>query len=463
MSKLAGMAGGRTVGVLGIAAAIVVGGGLYLSGAFSPDSPEQEPVAETAALVGQPAEEDAQPETGAAAEPEAQADPDAQADPEAQAEQDTETAVAQTDPADDVRPPSISTFRLESDGQMLISGRSQPGWDVTVLIDDIALATFEIDGSGQFAQFLSIEVSDMPRLLKLSAKSPDTGEVLASLEDLIIAPMPRIAEPVEENPSTEPATSDEPEREVETVQTYTAEEDAEQTASVSQDTVADPALDDGREEDAAPEAEGQDVAALETESQEEPAPEAEIQEDAASEPQTDTAVLISDEEGVRVLQAPAGDTGPDVMSVVALDSITYSEQGEVELSGRGARDNFVQLYIDNAPIATSRIEEDGNWRSELPELETGVYTLRIDEVDAEGNVTSRVETPFRREAKEVFASQEQTTGVRAITVQAGNTLWAISRERYGEGTAYVRIFEANRDRIRDPDLIFPGQVFRIPQ
>ncbi|MEL7206413.1 MAG: LysM peptidoglycan-binding domain-containing protein, partial [Pseudomonadota bacterium] len=63
----------------------------------------------------------------------------------------------------------------------------------------------------------------------------------------------------------------------------------------------------------------------------------------------------------------------------------------------------------------------------------------------------------------LLASQEETTGVRAITVQAGNTLWAISRERYGEGTAYVRIFEANRDRIRDPDLIFPGQVFRVPQ
>ena len=316
---------------------------------------------------------------------------------------------------------------------MLISGRSQPGWDVTVLIDDIALATFAIDSSGEFAQFLSIEVSDMPRLLKLSAKSPDTGEILASLEDVIIAPMPRVADVVEDEPTAGSEASEETALEVETVQTYTAEEDAAQIASASQDA------------DAATSSDG------------------DAQDGAAPEPETDTAVLISDEEGVRFLQAPPGDEGPDVMSVVALDTITYSEEGDVELAGRGTGDGLVQLYLDNAPIATSRIEEDGNWRSELPELETGVYTLRIDEVDEEGNVTSRVETPFQREDKELLASQEETTGVRAITVQAGNTLWAISRERYGEGTAYVRIFEANRDRIRDPDMIFPGQVFTIPE
>ncbi|MDT8327844.1 MAG: peptidoglycan-binding protein, partial [Roseovarius sp.] len=40
---------------------------------------------------------------------------------------------------------------------------------------------------------------------------------------------------------------------------------------------------------------------------------------------------------------------------------------------------------------------------------------------------------------------------------------AISRAFYGDGVMYVRVFEANRDRIRDPDLIYPGQVFALPQ
>jgi nucleoid-associated protein YgaU len=50
-----------------------------------------------------------------------------------------------------------------------------------------------------------------------------------------------------------------------------------------------------------------------------------------------------------------------------------------------------------------------------------------------------------------------------ITVQPGFTLWGIAQERYGDGVMYVQVFEANRDKIRDPDLIYPGQVFAVPE
>ena len=99
----------------------------------------------------------------------------------------------------------------------------------------------------------------------------------------------------------------------------------------------------------------------------------------------------------------------------------------------------------------------------MPDIDTGVYTLRIDEVDDSGTVTSRVETPFKRESPEVLvASTDSTAQVSAITVQKGATLWAIARERYGEGILYVKVFEANRSEIKDPDLIYPGQVFALP-
>ncbi|NOJ91309.1 LysM peptidoglycan-binding domain-containing protein, partial [Myxococcus xanthus] len=41
-------------------------------------------------------------------------------------------------------------------------------------------------------------------------------------------------------------------------------------------------------------------------------------------------------------------------------------------------------------------------------------------------------------------------------------LWAISRRTYGEGDRYTAIYDANHDQIRDPDLIYPGQVFVLP-
>ena len=50
-----------------------------------------------------------------------------------------------------------------------------------------------------------------------------------------------------------------------------------------------------------------------------------------------------------------------------------------------------------------------------------------------------------------------------VTVQPGFTLWGIAQENFGDGVLYVQLFEANRDKIRDPDLIYPGQVFTIPR
>ena len=45
----------------------------------------------------------------------------------------------------------------------------------------------------------------------------------------------------------------------------------------------------------------------------------------------------------------------------------------------------------------------------------------------------------------------------------GDNLWRISEATYGLGKRYTVIFGANRDKIRDPDLIFPGQIFVLPK
>ena len=80
---------------------------------------------------------------------------------------------------------------------------------------------------------------------------------------------------------------------------------------------------------------------------------------------------------------------------------------------------------------------------------------------------SRAETPFLRESVEsirALGSEAATdiAPVSLITVQPGNTLWGIARQKYGRGVLFVRVFEANTDRIRNPDLIYPGQIFSVP-
>jgi nucleoid-associated protein YgaU len=48
------------------------------------------------------------------------------------------------------------------------------------------------------------------------------------------------------------------------------------------------------------------------------------------------------------------------------------------------------------------------------------------------------------------------------TVKKGDTLWAIAKAHYGEGSKYHAIFEANRPMLKDPDKIYPGQTLRVP-
>ena len=174
-------------------------------------------------------------------------------------------------------------------------------------------------------------------------------------------------------------------------------------------------------------------------------------------PQAPT-VMIADSEGIRVVQTG----GPQPQAQVVLDTISYDLGGEVVLAGRGPARSDVRLYLDNQPVQLAQIDEGGGWSTQLPQVDPGTYTLRVDEVSETGDVLSRVETPFLREEPELLATLPQRDGVSVITVQPGHTLWGIARDQLGDGVLYVQVYEANRDLIRDPHWIYPGQIFAIP-
>ncbi|MEO9685139.1 MAG: LysM peptidoglycan-binding domain-containing protein [Tateyamaria sp.] len=226
---------------------------------------------------------------------------------------------------------------------------------------------------------------------------------------------------------------------------------------VATDDAPEPAAPEQVATDDAPEATATEQVATED------APEAAAPEQVASNDTSEATaplVLKSTAEGVEVLS----NARPEVLENIALDTISYSVEGDVQLAGRAQSEaEVVRVYVNNRPIADLDVDTNGDWRGELPQIDTGVYTLRVDELDQAGEVTSRVETPFRREDPAILAqSDNEAEAAKRITVQAGNSLWAIARDRYGEGRLYVQLFEANKDRIRDPDLIFPGQVFDLP-
>lgn len=168
----------------------------------------------------------------------------------------------------------------------------------------------------------------------------------------------------------------------------------------------------------------------------------------------------------RILQSPLEDDGLPL----ALLAVDYDEAGGVIFTGRGVTGSRIRVLANGAKLGETEVGPDadygkpgdglGPWSLIAgATLAPGVYDLQIDQLNAEGRVTAVIALPFERAKPEDLAE----IGPRTVIVQPGNSLWRIARRLYGSGWQYTVIYSANKRQIRDPDLIYPGQVFDLPE
>jgi nucleoid-associated protein YgaU len=159
----------------------------------------------------------------------------------------------------------------------------------------------------------------------------------------------------------------------------------------------------------------------------------------------------------RILQAPGRISGEGALALVMVD---YDDAGRIRLSGEAAAGAALRIYVDNEPAGVTMAGPSGRWDAVLERaLQPGDYTLRLDQLGPSGKPDARLETPFTRVGHPPVAGD---VDVDYVIVQPGNSLWRIARRIFGEGLRYDHIYEANQAQIRDPDLIYPGQVFEVP-
>lgn len=200
------------------------------------------------------------------------------------------------------------------------------------------------------------------------------------------------------------------------------------------------------------------------------------------------ALLTAPNTAPRLLQTPLPDpaanpataaprTAPPpgpAQSKLGLDVVDYDATGEIRFSGTAPAGTTLRMYVDNQPIGAATADTAGRWSFPTPgqspgRIPAGEHQLRLDQLAAGGQVTTRVEQPFRRETPQMLqaASRPAESGGRAATsgqivVQPGDSLWLLARHSYGEGLRYTAIYGANRAHVRDPNLIYPGQVLIVP-
>jgi nucleoid-associated protein YgaU len=414
--------------------------------------------------------------------------------------------------------PTVDVVRVSPDGTAVVAGRSAPGSTVEILVDDAVVAEVTAGQSdGSFASFLTIELTNKMQVLTLQARLGDQVALMA--DQIYLAPAAVTADPsiaqLDDGATSDVAANSNADtiggatdgtigdatdgaigggegaaQQTQTQQPQTAVDVAELSQSGAEDdiqvTAQSGSAPDAAQTANAPQTDLTDAGSDQTASGEtadaqstDAMPDTATIPAATHEPDPETAmtapaqvaVLRAGEKGLEVLQ---GGSDPQTTQALLLDVIGYSDDGAVQLAGRGGAGHLVRFYLDNQALTDAIVAADGRWAANFVGIEAGIYTLRVDEIAANGDVVNRLETPFKREAPEALqppqptGAEDTTTAVvtapvRAITVQAGDTLWAISQNRYGDGVLYVKVLEANKAAIRDPDLIYPGQVFSLPE
>ncbi|MBZ9852639.1 LysM peptidoglycan-binding domain-containing protein [Mesorhizobium sp. CA13] len=221
---------------------------------------------------------------------------------------------------------------------------------------------------------------------------------------------------------------------------------------------------------------------------------------------------------VEATPAPAAPTTPPAASVAEPKIVVEAVEidgSKIFVAGLADPGRKVRAYANDILLGEAQTSPDGHFLVEARrDVPVGSYTIRVDGLDTDGvKVVARAAVPFEREPGEAVAAvapagskaadakpaepsaaAEAPAAVApnpaepapadaaatppsdvaetvspklehadgAVIIRRHDTLWRISRRVYGYGMRYSTIYLANQDQIRNPDRIWPGQVFKVP-
>ncbi|MHA6643255.1 LysM peptidoglycan-binding domain-containing protein [Mesorhizobium sp. A623] len=454
---------------------VVVGGAAYVSGAFDRTAPVPAPVA---VATTEPAPAATASGTagrvGAPASDAPAADAIAPVAPSAMAPQnpDTKPAAPPAPPASPaaagVVAPTFDVVRVQGNGSVVIAGKAAPNSKVEIVHGSVVLGNTKAGADGTFAIVLDDPLKPGDYQIVLRSTAPD--DVVATSEQTAVVSVP------EQVGGQVLAMVEEPGKPAELLTVPEPEQKAETPA------VSAPA--------AAPEPTETPAEAPASTATETPAP-------------APTAVA-----------APAKtEAGPKIaVEAVEIDG------SKIFIAGIADAGRKVRAYANDILLGEAVTSPDGHFLVEATrDIPVGDYTVRVDALDADGvKVAARATVPFEREPGETIAAVAaaakpaqadekvadatqpaapqpaatepvtapaavetpdgetpdaavpETTAPKlqhadgAVIIRRGDSLWRISRRVYGRGIRYSTIYLANQKQISDPDMIWPGQVFTVP-
>ncbi|MGO4526391.1 LysM peptidoglycan-binding domain-containing protein [Microvirga sp. 2MCAF35] len=350
-------------------------------------------------------------------------------------------------PKDGPVAPSFDLVRVEPDGESVIAGRAAPGATIELLRGDQVHARAAADASGLFA-IVPPPLPPGSHLVVLQSIAPDgtrqrsSQSVTVVITDAKTRPLVTLTAP---DKPTVVLSNPEPPAKV-----------AEETKPETNTAEASPAAQQPSQPGA--------------------------QQQASAAPSTSSPSA-----------GPAQPAPRPEIKIVTVDA----EEGKLFVSGQSAPGATVRLYLNESFIAPGGAGGDGKVSFSIANgVKPGDYRIRLDDVDpVSGQVRSRAEVGFNVPVQ-VASGQPQAPGsaqpaaarvqssrevasalpegqmasagtvvvpnISTTIVSRGDNLWRISQRIYGQGLRYTVIYGANQEQIRNPNLIYPGQVFVLP-
>ncbi|MCP8940068.1 Ig-like domain-containing protein [Alsobacter sp. SYSU M60028] len=403
------MAGWLKIAIV-LAGLIGLGGGFWWYGL--PPKPQDQAAAPAAPAPQQPAP--AAPAAPAPAQQQAAVPPAPAPAASAPAPQPPAAPAAQAEAAP--MPPGFDVVRVEPTGDSVIAGRAAPGATVTLMLNGKPFASVTADAGGHFA-FVPPAIPAGSHELTLTARTA-SGQDIASTQSIAVS---------------------------------------------------------------VPAASGGDVIV------------------ALAQPGQPTQLLAKPSTVAAAPSAPAAASPPSgERARVALSTVEAEDGGRFHASGVAEPGATVRLYLNDSFLAAATASPQGGWSFTIGRgLTPGNYRVRVDDVEpAGGKVLSRAEVAFdyaprvasaapapagsapaagvsngagapsgataAAGGQVASASDVVLSEIRSTQVTRGDSLWRISKRIYGKGVRFTVIYEANQKQIRDPDRIYPGQVFVLP-
>lgn len=382
---------------------------------------------------------------------------------------ETAPAVAQ-----DVVVPAFDLLRVEPNGSLVVAGRASPNSSVEIVSGSSVLATAKAGANGDFAAVLdrALKPGEHTVVLRstssdnVAATSPETaivsipssidGEVVALVQQpgmpsrLITVPELKASESAAVTDGSVGISTGE----ADTSQAAPEQKNLEQNNGSAVVAEGDVKAKTGATQSAAP---------------------AEAQLSIPSQSVTETKDSLSE----ALLKQKAGST--PYIEAVEIDG------RQVFVAGQSEPGKRVRVYVNDVLLGQAVVEPSGRFLIQTErDLPVGDYIIRVDILGEDGvTVTARAAVPFARQAGENMTSIAAAPAAQAnspagaadtssgenpalqradgaVIIRKGDTLWHISLRVYGQGMRYTTIYQANKDQIRDPNLIWPGQTFSVP-